>query len=157
MTEKEIETFIEYMANAFINCYNKLYKSRTYQEDTGILGDGYCFYFAHLLNQLIPDFQIVLTQYPFAHYLICYHDQFYDYRGLIPKDKNSLFVDFDDPTPLSRLIFATDVELEWGYAEINGTTDQKRDAIYNSIMNELLQVGRSYLEEHHLLEPKMTL
>ena len=157
MNEKEIEAFIYFMAKKFMKCYNRVFSHGYYIEEENILGNGYCFYFAHLLNQLIPDSQIVLTQHPFAHYFLCYHNQFYDYRGCIPKEKDHLLVDFDYPTAFSDLIFATDAESEWGYAEINGTTDKLRDSFYNSVIDELLQVGKTYLEEHHLLEQGMKL
>ena len=152
----EMVRFIRFMTNEFMREYNRVVTRGKYQEDEGILEDGFCFYFAHLLNALIPNSQIVLIHQPFDHYLLCYDNQFYDYKGIKGKTEEGILID-EDIIPFKDLLFAVDPDYEWDLAEIYSIADKKKDAIYNSIMNELLEVGRTYLEEHHLLEPKMTL
>ena len=51
----------------------------------------------------------------------------------------------------------TDINYDWDLASLSGITDKGKDKFYASIEEDLINVGREYLEEHLNLEnmPKL--
>ena len=91
------------------------------------------------------------------HYLLSYNQHYYDYRGEILSANKMLFLDFYHPTPIDSLIYVTDINYDWDLASLSGITDKGKDKFYASIEEDLINVGREYLEEHLNLEnmPKL--
>lgn len=154
MNNEEMGRFVRFMAKEFMNRYNQKYALANELEDTSILENGYCFYFAYLLNTLLPDSVMIFTG---KHYLLSYNQHYYDYRGEILNANKMLFLDFYHPTPIDSLIYVTDINYDWDLASLSGITDKGKDKFYASIEEDLINVGREYLEEHLNLEnmPKL--
>lgn len=144
INNEEMTKFVHFMAKEFMKHYNKVFAFDGYKENESILESGYCFYFAYLLNTLIPDSSIVFTG---NHYLLFYQDKYYDYRGEIIKLDDKLFLDFYHPIPIESLVFVEDINYDWDLASLSGITDKEKDKFYASIEEDLLNTGRKYLEE----------
>ena len=131
---------------SLINTLNNTFKL-LYQQATNIklyeltpLYNGYCLYYAKLLYDLIPGSQICHIN---GHYFIMYDNNLYDFRGLI-SSINNISSDINNE---SEILIITDVNLEFGLAELVGIVDQEKDLVWSLLEPSLLEEGKIYLKD----------
>ena len=147
LTTYEMQDFIQFLTNVFIKEYNKRFSfGEIWIESSNILANGYCFYFALTVHKLVPETKIAV--YPGMHHFISYHDEFFDYRGLLPVMQNQIQIFLGSTVSLDHIFIIEEKDLmqEIGIAETYGEFSTTKDAIWSQIEPVLLAAGQEYLE-----------
>ena len=108
------------------------------------LYNGYCFYFAKTLYNLIKGSVICLCQ---NHYVIKYNGEYYDFRGQIAKNSEGLNLWYNLTLPFDKIIEAEDCEKEENMASLSGIVDKEKDQVWESFEPKLLEAGKNYLKD----------
>ncbi len=104
--------------------------------------NGYCFYFAVILKEILPECQFCYMQ---SHYFIKLGDVYYDYRGIIPSTEEGLII-YDEPILFKNLYIIDDLQNEYYYANHIGLVDPERDKIVKQYKDFLVQTGKNILQ-----------
>lgn len=105
--------------------------------------NGNCFYLVKILISLLPE---AFVYYADNHYFILYDDNFYDYRGIITKNKTHLKIYNDNPTPLNSITYIPDIIIEEDYANFLTFTTKEKQKEFEYYGPILIKTGNQILE-----------
>ena len=158
MTKEQTIVFVNELANEFMNLYQTYISKNEYDP---ILVNGYCLYFATILQKLMNKGEVVYCK-EYNHYLFCYEKEYYDGSGIIEKYNNILNSYYFGFIRINTLINIENVQEELDYTSCCDFDYEKKQLVWRKIEPLLYTFGRKKMDEIQkthpsklILEPKI--
>ena len=106
---------------------------------------GYCLHFAALLKEIFPEGHIIWGNV-IDHYIFYYHQNFYDYRGLIYHDQEKIEILPQYFIPLKDLKVTPVKNVSLEFLQAN-TIYAEQDPIWIQIKPHLISTAKEEIEK----------
>ena len=152
LEQNQVNQVIEKITSKFAELYSYFPE----REKTGIeyngsiqiedeLRMGYCLHFAALLKEIFPEGHIIWGNV-IDHYIFYYHQNFYDYRGLIYHDQEKIEILPQYFIPLKDLKVTPVKNVSLEFLQAN-TIYAEQDPIWIQIKPHLISTAKEEIEK----------
>ena len=143
MTKEQIDLLAKELNNELMNLYCTYISPG---ECDPLILNGYCLYFAALLQELLKDGKVMRIPSK-DHYIFCYEKEYFDGLGIIEKYHTVLNSYAFGFIPIDILIEVKEIQEEIDYTSCCDLDYSKKQFVWQKIKPDLQKYGRKRIHE----------